>query len=270
MAVTMLVAAPMLAYAETLDYVMHGWGYGLSDDIVNAHLNLDLEKDTSNNHISFQSGQVIFDDMTYSIRSMNVVLLQDQRVIKVNGAAGDISISATGRLVALNYEGAIYDLRGYVIKDDAPQRIFISVILSQTKPAADGSDLSDVSGDEASEPLSEKQDVHLLVRHKTIVQWKDRYDFTVRVFDPALNPSMNFYHGFGFIEGVQISAKITDPVGREMRTINGTTDNTGYFVGSLIIPDNSFTGSYALDVMIHGDTITSKSQRLFFEVIPFR
>lgn len=268
--VAVLVAAPISAHSETLDYTLYGWGYAVSSDIVSAHIQLDL-KDATGSQATFEQGYLVLDEKNYPFNGLDFVFLQDQRMVKINGMADGVSFTATGRLAALHQDGAIYDLKGHIIKDNVPQRLFLSTILVQAEPTTEmalpvpDNNETDVTGND-----SEKQDILLLVRHKNAVQWMDRYDFTVRVFDPPSNPSLNFYHNFGFIEGIGVSAKITDPVGREIRTINGTTDNTGYFTGSVIIPDNSFPGSYVLDVSVQGDGFATKSQQLFFQVIQLR
>ncbi|CAE6496862.1 hypothetical protein [Candidatus Nitrosotenuis uzonensis] len=258
----LIVMVPGISYSETLNYQMHGWGYRvLSDSITDTSIRLDLNKETTSNKAMFEQGHLSIGDSAQQINKLDALFLQNERMLRLSGVMSDgTMLAATGRLLAINEYGAVYDLRGNVVKNGVMEKIFLYVTLQQIENTTKKSEYT-VSEDS-------KQDSIFLVKHSDVVEWKSKYEFTARVFDPLTNLGSNFYHPFGFFRGVHISATITNPAGNVINTINGTTDDAGYFVGSMIIPDNSMRGMYRLDARITDDAFKTKSVQLFFEVIP--
>lgn len=267
MAIAMLTAVlammPAISYSEILDYEVHGWGYGLTDIITDASLQLDLMRETNSNRATFEQGQISVGDNAQQISRLDMIFLQNERILRISGSMSDgTMVAATGRLLAINEHGAIYDLRGNVVKNDVLEKIFLYVTLQQRQKTESSPEIAEDAN------VIARQDALLLVKHNDVVEWKSKYEFTARVFDPNTNLGSNFYHSFGFLKGVKITAKITNPAGNLINTINGTTDSAGYFVGSMIIPDNSLRGAYRLDIQIADDAFQTKSEQLFFTVIP--
>lgn len=266
--VALITVLPLTAYSDGVDYALYGWGYGVSSEITAISLHLDLKKQ-ADGKINFEQGRFTVDEQNYQLRSVVFLPLFDERFVKINAVASGASLNLMGRLVAENDDGMVYDLRGTITQNNISEMVFISAVLQMVHvPVEQKTAASNATNQSDSTMIEDKLDVLLLVRHKTAVQWKDSYDFTVRVFDPTLNPSSNFYNSIGFLEGVQITATVTDAAGRLINVINGTTDSTGYFIGSVIIPDNSITGLYTLDVLLSDSKYNSQSQRLVFVVNP--
>jgi hypothetical protein len=265
--IALIAVLPLTAYSDSADYTMHGWGYGVSSELTKVSLHLDLKKQTAGK-VDLVQGRFTVDEQSYPLRNLVFLPIFDERFVKINAVASDASLNLTGRLVAENDDGMVYDLRGTITRNNIREMVFVLAVLHVAHVPALESVIPNATNQNDSTTIEDKLDALLLVRHKTTVQWRDSYDFTVRVFDPALNPSSNFYNSFGFLEGVKITAKVTDTAGRLVNTINGTTDSTGYFIGSVIIPDNSITGLYTLDVSISDSKYDSQSQRLVFVVNP--
>jgi uncharacterized protein YfaS (alpha-2-macroglobulin family) len=108
----------------------------------------------------------------------------------------------------------------------------------------------------------------LLVDHYNRVEWKHQYKFVVRSFDPQLNTNYEFYKTSGYLEGVHISAKITDPLGNVIKISNGITQKFGYYEDSIIIQDNARTGNYVLSVTASGKDFNTSTKELAFLVVP--
>lgn len=62
------------------------------------------------------------------------------------------------------------------------------------------------------------------------------YAFTVKIFNPKLNPDKNILQAFGGIDGVSINATIHDKYGKIYQKFSGTTDNSGTYSGSILMP----------------------------------
>ncbi|MEM3144002.1 MAG: hypothetical protein QXW91_05185 [Candidatus Nitrosotenuis sp.] len=265
--IALITILPLTAYSDSADYTMYGWGYGVASELTTVSLHLDLTKQ-SIGKVDLVQGRFIVDEQSYPLRSLVFLPLFDERFVKINAVASDASLNLTGRLVAESDDGMVYDLRGTITRNNIREMVFVSAVLHRVHLPMQETAIPSPTNQNDSIMIEDKLDALLLVRHKTSVQWRDSYDFTVRVFDPALNPGSNFYNSIGFLEGVQITAKVTDTAGRLVNTINGTTDNAGYFTGSVIIHDNSITGLYTLDVLISDSKYNSQSQRLAFVVNP--
>jgi hypothetical protein len=265
--IALITILPLTAYSDGADFTMYGWGYGISSELTTVSLHLDLKKQTAGK-VDFVQGRFTVDEQSYPLRSLVFLPLFDERFVKINAIASGASLNLTGRLVAENDDGMVYDLRGTITRNNIREMVFVSAVLHVAHLPIQEPAIPNPTNQNNSTAIEDKLDALLLVRHKTSVQWRDSYDFTVRVFDPALNPSSNFYNSIGFLEGVKITAKVTDTAGRLVNTINGTTDDAGYFIGSVIIPDNSITGLYTLDVLISDSKYDSQPQRLAFVVNP--
>jgi hypothetical protein len=268
-----LIAIPIFAltilftqsYAQETDYFLSASGYKISDDAASKMtLDFQLEMVSPANPI-LRQGTLVLDDEERTIESFNLILYRDGRLFRLNAESDDLTIRANGRMLASNQEGSIYQLSGATTKDGVSERFLLVAIL---KP---------IEGQktESAEMLPEKEQVEkkdalVLVQHVDRVEWMGLYKFTVRTFDPLLNSFSDFYKTSGYLEGVPISAKITDPLGNVIETSSGETQKFGYYEASLLIPDNSRTGAYVLNVTVSGEKFKASSKELTFFVTPPR
>ena len=70
------------------------------------------------------------------------------------------------------------------------------------------------------------------------------------------------------MENIRITGKITDPDGQIIKTFDGKTQKFGYYLDSLIIPDNARTGNYILEVVASGDGYNQIAKQFDFFVNP--
>gem|GEM_PF-3770242 len=264
-----LVAIPIFAlailftqsYAQETDYFLSASGYKISDDTANKMtLDFQLEMTSPANPV-LRQGILVLDGEERAIEDFNLVFYRDGRLFRLNAESDDLTIRANGRMLASNQEGSIYQLSGATTRDGVSERFLLVAIL---KPI----EAQKTVGFAAI--LPEKEDVLILVRHVDRVEWMGLYKFTVRTFDPQLNSFSDFYKTSGYLEGVPISAKITDPLGNVIETSSGETQKFGYYESSFLIPDNSRTGAYVLNVTASGEKFKASSKELTFFVTPPR
>jgi hypothetical protein len=168
--------------------------------------------------------------------------------------ANDMTIKMNGKLVTSNDDGSIYQLNGYADEKDGSHKLILHVVIAPESTIHGSSD--------------DKQNILLLVDHYDRVEWKSQYKFIVKTYDPKSNPMSSFHLNSGFLEGVQIRAMITDPLGNTIKVSDGMTKKFGYYEDTLIIPDNARTGLYTLNVTASGEKFNTTTKELTFLVIP--
>jgi hypothetical protein len=248
--ILIVVSVAMIpAYA---DYGLNGVGYATSDQQI-SDTSIDLKLDSTK--VALQGGLQIGDQI-HSLKNIDLSFFQNSKIFRLGATSNDgLEIRGTGRLVTSSSHGSIYQMNGLAIKDDASQRLNLSLVLTQSES-------------KIQTEAKEKQDVLLLVKHFNRVQWKNLYKFTAKTFDPKSNHLSNFDQTSGYVKGVGITAKITDPLGNVIKISNGTTTKFGYYEDRLLIPDNARTGPYVLNVTAYGENYKTTSKELTFFVIP--
>lgn len=242
---------PSISYSDT-DFILIGNGYGKTNNNIQT-TSLQALLDFSNSKIQFQSGKLSIGDDIRTITDMIISISNNKKSLKLDAHSGDLGISAFGNLVLSAGPNSIYHLQG---KTTDSQIFSIFVVLKQ-----DNSPSS-----EAQKPA--QKDILLLVTQMKSVEWKSQYKFTIRAFDPESNPLSDFHSTYGYLEGVTISANITNPIGDKIKTSSGMTQKFGYYDDSVIIPDNSRTGIYTLNVTASGKDYKTTSKEFTFVVSP--
>lgn len=255
------IALPQ-SYSENTDYLLVGTGYGISQNVVHdTTIQLAL-KIPDGQEVILQSGQVLLGDGSHSIKNLDLSFLRNGKLFRINAVSNDdLTVKGMGRLVTSNEDGSIYQITARATKENTSQKIILLATLMQDKTIQ-------AQTTQAETEPEQKQDVLLLVEHHNRVEWKSQYKFVVRTFDSQLNANYEFYKTSGYLEGVQISAKITDPLGNVIKVSNGTTQKFGYYEDSIIIQDNARTGNYVLNVTASGKNFNTSTKELTFLVIP--
>jgi hypothetical protein len=252
-----LIVCAQKSYSEDSDYVIQGTGYGISKGKT-EHAALQISLRAPSIQTPFQEGQLVLGSQVHSIKELDLSFYGNNKFFRLDGITNDnIVIKAAGKSILSNQEGTIYYVKMQASKDFSEQ-IFFFANLKQ----------ANIQGIIQAPTESQKQNVLLLVEHKNRVQWKDLYKFTVRVFDPKINPNPNFNQNTGYLSGINVDATITDPRGQVFKTVKGTIPDNGYFVGNVVIPDNLFRGFFTLDITVSESYINNATKRLSFEVIP--
>ncbi|MGQ0606501.1 MAG: hypothetical protein ACT4OD_06090 [Candidatus Nitrosotenuis sp.] len=252
----LVLIIPSESYSDT-DFILVGNGYGtVNKNVEMASLQASV-KILDNGKSVFQSGQFSSGDEIHSINDMNLSLLHNKKFIRLVADSDDFTMSASGRLVISLGDDSIYHLKGKTSTNrDSSFSIFAILKQDKTQVAIEES------------PSTPKRDVLLLVKQFERVEWKSPYKFTIRTFDPKLNQLSDFHNTSGYLDGITISAIITNPVGDKIKTSTGVTEKFGYYEDSVIIPDNARTGIYTLNVTASGKDYQTTSKEFTFVVIP--
>lgn len=245
---------PGASYSDS-DFVLAGSGYGATNkgDIQVMSMQASLSIPESG-QATFQSGQFLSGGDARLIKDMSLSLSNNKKSLRLSASSDDFTLSASGRLVLSAGDSLIYNLKG---KTSDTKSFSIFAVLKQDKP---------------KEVVQESQksvqkDLLLLVKQYDRVEWKNQYKFTVRTFDPKSNTLSDFNSSSG-LEGITISADVTNPLGEKIKTFSGMTQKFGYYEGSLIIPDNARTGIYILNVTASDKDYKTTSKEFTFVVIP--
>ena len=226
--------------------IISGQGYGIvSKNLQKASLMIPdkLVQDSSSARMD---GKLILNEKSYVLKNIDYTI--SAKKISLKADAGYFLIKASGKLLANSSNASIYQLAAKTSKGDS-FFILIKVYSEDLRPSSDFPQ----NPKPPAETKSIKNDLLLMVKQTERVNWKNQYQFTVRIFDPKSNPLNDFYKTDGYLDNIRITGKIQNPTGDVIKTFNGTTRNFGYYLDSLIIPDNSITGNYKLEVVASGD-----------------
>jgi len=259
-----------MSYSEkTSSYTFGGNGFGIAQNGVNgASLQTSLYISDSGKPV-FQSGQFTFGDKTHSIKDLNLFLQSGKKFIRLSAMSDDgLAITASGRLAASAGTDLIYTVNGKASEKNTDNGFSLIMTLKQDNPQEVGIAGVLPKDNTQNKPDSAKQDILILVRQSERVQWKNPYDFTVKIFDKKINTLIDFDQSSGYLNGVKISATITNPDGQIIKTSSGITQNLGLYRDSIIIPDNARIGTYTLNVTASGEKFNTTYEQFEFSVIP--
>ncbi|MBI5697285.1 MAG: hypothetical protein HZC29_02035 [Thaumarchaeota archaeon] len=275
-ALVVLLIIPIHAYSqESQNFVLAGSGFGtIQKTVEGASLQTKLQI-PENGKVVFESGQFLLGDETHSIKDMNLSLFYNKKFIRLVANSDEaISITASGRLVASAGDDLIYHINGKTSRQSNNEGFSLFAVLKQNTLQNDGKELGipgmlpkDVQT-QSIDDLTPKQDLLILVKQYDRVEWKNPYKFTVKTFDPEQNPLFDFYKTSGYLNNIQISVVVTNPIGEIIKTSSGITQTFGYYEDSVIIPDNARTGTYTLNVTASGKNYAPVTQEFQFVVIP--
>lgn len=243
--------SPSMSYSDT-SFVLAGNGYGTTNNSAQA-ASLQASLELSDSKIHFQSGRFLIGDDIHTITDMAVSITNNKKSLKLTATADDLRITGSGKLILSMDTDSIYHIQGKT--SDSKSFSVFAVLKQDKKPTSEAQKLN-------------QKDILLLVEHTERVEWKSPYKFTIRTFDPKLNPLSDFYGTSGYLEEITISASITNPVGDKIKASEGMTQKFGYYEDSVIIPDNARTGIYTLNVTASGKDYKTASKEFTFVVFP--
>jgi len=106
--------------------------------------------------------------------------------------------------------------------------------------------------------------IHFLLDQYDRVYNKQDYKFFVKTFDKSIYSGNNFQNFQGKIDGVTVSAIITDPNGDVKADFSGITEN-GIYEGTVYVPENLWQrGWYTIDLVIEHDGKFQFEQLIFY------
>jgi hypothetical protein len=241
------------SYADS-DYTLDAAGFGrINDKIDTASLQLFLQVPDSGTSI-FVNGKISLGNNLNSIDNASISFSGNKRTVLLNAETKNYSITASGKMILSSGDNSVYRLSGET-SDGSTFSTLARLKPYLTEPAV-------------FESTTAKKDLLLLIKHTQRVEWKSPYKFTARTLDPKANTSPDFAASSGYLEGINISATVTNSLGDIIKTSNGKTSKFGYYNDSVIIPDNARTGIYRLTVVASGDGYQSMTREFTFVVNP--
>jgi hypothetical protein len=237
------------------DFTLDATGFGKINgkvDYTSLHMSL-LVSDSK--MPVFVDGQISLGYVSDSIDKASITFSNDKRTVLLNAETKNYFVSASGKIILTVGENLVYRLSGKT----SDGNIFSA--LARLEPS-----LTTINVPESKQV--EKSEILLLVRHTDRVEWKSPYKFTARTLDPKTNPMPEFAVSSGYLEGITVSATITNPLGDVIKTSNGKTQRFGYYEDSVIIPDNARTGVYKMTLTASGQGYENITREFTFVVIP--
>lgn len=112
--------------------------------------------------------------------------------------------------------------------------------------------------------IQQSTPIHFLLDQHERVYNKQDYKFFVKTFDKSIYAGDNFDNFQGKIDGVKVTAIITDPNGEVKADFSGITEN-GIYEGSVNVPENLWQrGWYTVDLSIEHEGEFQFGQLTFY------
>jgi len=208
------------------------------------------------NLVILQTGIILTAEEEYAIsNNFQTRIIQDGKIIRISG------VTTTGEIFYAYQKMTENDiiLRGKILVNDG----FISII----KPIQ-------VFDEGLTDETSKSQPIKMVILQPHSTYWRQTYTINVKVFEVDKNPSNDYWHKSNLVPKVPILIEINHENGRHLTTIEGITNDDGYFKGQYFVTDNlDWAGKYNVHV-VAGDKSSSITQDLttfiIGEVIGFR
>lgn len=252
-------------------YQLHALGfYSDTKSIGNAYLDLkfSLTKESENKKtLIIKEGFANLSGQQYPILgNWKATLLNGDTVSIISGDAINtegklITIRISGKLVENNGEGSVYSFIGKIVKDGQSMKtVYVAKISAPEPPKTVPTGEKEMENKTTDQTKAETLKLILITKQTDRVQVSDSYTITAKVFDADKNPTGDFNQNWGGILGVKIIAKIIDSNGITVKSLEGVTDNGGYFSDSFRLPDNFKPGTYKVVVTAQKDSFTTSNE----------
>lgn len=241
----------------TGEHLMQGIGYGMSKNIVEvADVQIQLKID-ENQEITFEKGRILLDAIIHTIKDMDLSFYGGaNKFFKIDGTTDDgLKITGTGKLVLLNQNGMVYEIRGVITKQNFTEKIILYVSVQPSNESLQ-TDLK--------ESIT-KPDLVMLTKQDFRNYWNENYDIFVKVFDKKINPNPTFDQSLGTVNGAMVNVTLTHEDGSQTKKISGITDKHGYWNGKQYFVENlSKPGRYFVNAVVyHLEGTVSQNQEMF-------
>lgn len=190
---------------------------GYSDSILGAGVSIHTDGKTGH-------GVLIIKSTMYQAQNLTI---QMGNPVKISG---DIFVGTEkSRLVltGTNVKDTLYKFTGYVIgKNDKTDVVKLDLYIIGPNPILKAPEVK---------KTSQVNQLKLAVSSPQIVVVTYNYLFSVKVFDKKINPTGDYDVNIGKIQGSKISVVFKDKNNKIIKTLNGVTDNKGYYSDSFRI-----------------------------------
>jgi len=196
------------------------------------------------NFLVFQTGIISTDNHDYGIsKNFETRIIQDGKIMRLSG------ITTTGEsyyLYQKMVDGKII-VKGKILVNNK----FIPIIQSWT-----------VVEEKQIVDREQSMPIKMVISQPHDIYWRQIYTINVKVFEADKNPLNNYWFKEYLVPNVSILIDINHENGRHLTTIEGTTNEDGYFKGQYYVRDNlDWGGKYNVHV-VAGDEDNNDTEDL--------
>ena len=196
-----------------------------------------------------KSGELIVFDQKIDLSQADIYYMANGNAIVIKSLNHDLNVVMYAR-ASTNLD---YLINTYLITDGLFEKIQIEANFTVNSEIIS---LTSITED--------KPKIHFLIDQYDRVYNKNNYKFFVKTFDKSIYSGNNFQNFQGKIDGVGISAIITDPNGDVKADFSGITEY-GIYEGVVYVPENLWQrGWYTLDLVIEYDDKFQFEQLTFY------
>lgn len=252
-------------------YQLHALGfYSDTKSIGNSVLDLKfaIAKESGNNrNVEIKEGIANLSGQQYTLSgNVKATFLADDRWLILSTDAKNIegkliTIRISGKLVENIGVGSVYSFTGKIEKDNQSMKIvYVAKIVGLEPPKEVSTQEKETGNKSTNETKQEILKLMLITKQWDRVQVSDSYRITAKVYDADKNPTKDFDQNWGGILGVKIISKIIDSNGVTVKSLEGITDQGGYFSNGFKLPDNFKPGTYKVIVTAEKDGFTTSNE----------
>lgn len=202
------------------------------------------------NILALQFGIVSTSSQDYALsQEFEARIIQDGRIMRLSG------ITTTGEQYYLYQKTVGEDtiVKGKILVNSK----FIPIIKSEER--------FDESFTEDSQKL---QPITMATLQPQSVYWRQIYTINVKIFEEEKNPSNDYWYKEFLVPNIPILIEINHENGRHLTTIEGITNDDGYFKGQYHVRDNlDWAGKYNVHIVAGSDSFGA-TQDLTMFIIP--
>jgi hypothetical protein len=196
------------------------------------------------NLLVFQSGIISTENRDYAIsNNFEMRIIQDGRIMRLSG------ITTTGEIYYVFQK--IVDsntiVKGKILVNDK----FIPII--QSRSVVEEKQIVDIK---------QSMPIKMVISQPHDIYWRQIYTINVKVFEADKNPLNDYWFKEYLVPNIPILIDINHESGRHLTTIEGTTNEDGYFKGQYYVRDNlDWGGKYNVHV-VAGDEANNDTEDL--------
>jgi hypothetical protein len=196
------------------------------------------------NLLVFQSGIISTENRDYAIsNNFEMRIIQDGRIMRLSG------ITTTGEIYYVFQK--IVDsntiVKGKILVNDK----FIPII--QSRSVVEEKQIVDIK---------QSMPIKMVISQPHDIYWRQIYTINVKIFEADKNPLNDYWFKEYLVPNIPILIDINHESGRHLTTIEGTTNEDGYFKGQYYVRDNlDWGGKYNVHV-VAGDEANNDTEDL--------
>lgn len=196
------------------------------------------------NLLILQTGIILTTENEYAVsNNFQTMSYQDGKIIRI------IGVTTTGEIFYA-FQKTTEDnviLNGKILVNNK----FIPIIKN-----------SEVHIESLTEKNKKSQPIKMVILQPYTSYWRQTYSINVKVFEADKNLSNDYWFKENLVPNIPIHIEINHENGRHLTTIQGITNNDGFFKGQYKIRDNlDWAGKYNVHV-VAGDEFSNTSKDL--------